>query len=167
MNRLTFVQLHAENKDNCTAFEQLMWLYTKELEAHQNQAKPAEFIAKWIHSIIQIQGDNDRHLELCYEDKTLIGFLYGKVDHPEHRGFKKVGYGYVMDFFVLPEHRRKGYGKKMFYRLEKLFSVDDAKQMYLTSDPITRNPFWESLGFTNTGERSPENNLEIYEKELQ
>lgn len=37
MNRLTFVQLYAENKDNCAAFEQLMWQYTKELDEHHGR----------------------------------------------------------------------------------------------------------------------------------
>ncbi len=166
MNRLTFVQLYAEDKENCAIFKQLMWQYTKELDEHQNQITTIDFIEKWIKSIIQIQGDNDRHLELCYDDKMLIGFLYGKIDHPEHKGFIKVGYGYIMEFFVLPEHRRKGYGKEMFLHLEKLFKQNGAKRIYLTSDPITGNPFWESLGFLNTGEKSPENNQEIYEKQI-
>lgn len=166
MNRLTFVQLYAEDKENCATFEQLMWQYNKELDEHQSRITPIDFIEKWIKSIIQIQGDNDRHLELCYDDKTLIGFLYGKIDRPEHKGFIKVGYGYIMEFFVLPEHRRNGYGKEMFLHLEKLFRQDGAKRMYLTSDPITGNPFWESLGFVNTGERSSENDQEIYEKQI-
>ena len=166
MNRLNFVQLYAENEDNCAAFEQLMWQYAKELDRHQGRATPDDVTAKWIQSIIQIQGDSDRHLELCYNDKTLIGFLYGKIDRPEHRGFIKAGYGYIMEFFVLPEFRRKGYGKEMYLRLKTLFMKDGAKQIYLTSDPVTGKPFWESLGFVNTGERSPENGLEIYEKQL-
>lgn len=166
MNRLTFVQLHADNKDNCENFEQLMWQYTKELDEHRNRTTPTDIIARWIKSIIQIQGDTDRHLELCYDNNKLIGFLYGKVDHPEHKGFIKVGYGYIMEFFVLPEYRRNGYGKEMYLHLENLFKQDGVKQMYLTSDPITGKPFWKSLGFTNTGEKSPENNMEIYEKTM-
>ena len=166
MNRLTFVQLHADEKENCAAFERLMRQYSKELDEHQYRTTPSDFITKWIKSIIQMQGDSDRHLELCYDDKALIGFLYGKIDRPEHKGFIKVGYGYIMEFFVLPEHRRKGYGKEMYLRLEKLFKQDGAKRMYLTSDPVTGKPFWESLGFVNTGEKSPENDQEIYEKQI-
>lgn len=71
-----------------------------------------------------------------------------------------------MEFFVLPEQRRNGYGKEMYLRLEKLFRKDGARRAYLTSDPITGKPFWESLGFTNTGEKSPENRQEIYEKDI-
>lgn len=166
MNRLTFIPLHTKSKDYCAKFEQLMWQYTKELDKHRNQITPTEVIARWIKSIIQIQGDNDRHLELCYDNNTLIGFLYGKVDHPEHKGFIKIGYGYIMEFFVLPEYHRNRYGKEMYLHLENLFKQDGVKRMYLTADPITGKPFWESLGFMNTGKKSPENHLEIYEKDI-
>ena len=166
MNRLTFVQLCAENQDSCAAFEELMWQYANELDRHHNRTTPTDFIAKWIKSIIDIQGDSDRHLELCYDDHTLIGFLYGKVDHPEHKGYIKVGYGYIMEFFVLPEHRHNGYGKEMYLRLEKHFKKDGVRRMYLTADSVTGKPFWESLGFVDTGEKSRENNQTIYEKQI-
>lgn len=92
-------------------FERLVLLYGTELDSHQNRNKPKEIFKKWTNSMINIQGDADRHLELCYDGDKLIGFLYGKIDHPNHKGFIKVGYGYIMEFYVLPEFRRKGYGK--------------------------------------------------------
>ena len=116
--------------------------------------------------MISIQGDADRHLELCYDGDSLIGFLYGKIDHPNHKGFIKIGYGYIMEFYVLPEFRRNGYGKQMYSHLEELLISDGAKGLYLTSDPVTGKPFWEACGYKNTDERFPENNQEIYEKSL-
>lgn len=116
--------------------------------------------------MINVQGDIDRHLELCYVENNLIGFLYGKIDHPEHKGYIKVGYGYIMEFYVLPEYRRKGYGRQMYAHLEELLKNDGAKKLYLTSDPVTGKPFWESLGFVYSGEKSPENSQDIYEKDL-
>ena len=71
-----------------------------------------------------------------------------------------------MEFYVKPEFRRKGYGTAMFKRIQMLFADHGVKRMYLTADPITGKPFWESLGFVNTSERSPENGQEIYEKRL-
>lgn len=166
MNRLTYVKPDPQNKKHCTEFTNLMRLYAKELDSHNNRKTPDEVITKWIDSIIKMQGDYDRHLKICYDDETLIGFLYGKVDKPEHKGYKKIGYGYIMEFFVLPEYRRKGYGKEMFYHLQKLFVDDGVSRVYLTADGVTGKPFWQLLGFVATGEISPENNQEIYEKTI-
>lgn len=71
-----------------------------------------------------------------------------------------------MEFYVLPEFRRKGYGKQMYAHLEETLINDGAKGLYLTSDPVTGKPFWLACGYKNTGEKSPENNQEIYEKEI-
>lgn len=102
-NRLTFTQLISGNEELCGKFRLLMYSYIKELNEHTNRPLPAEFQEKWISSIIAMQGPSDRHLELCYADGMLVGFLYGKIDHKDHKGFIKPGYGYIMEFYVQPE----------------------------------------------------------------
>lgn len=164
MNNLKFINLEKNNINLCNQFKELMWIYTSELEDHIRQNTPKEVIEKWIDSIINKLGDSDRHLELCYDNNTLIGFIFGKVDHPDHKGYIKIGYGYVMEFFVLKQFRRRKYGTQMFLRLEQLFKKDGINKIYLTADPVTGVPFWEALGFKKTGEILPENNLYIYEK---
>ena len=37
-------------------------------------------------------------------------------------------------------------------------------QGHLTADPVTGAPFWSKLGFAPTGEKSPENKLDFFEK---
>lgn len=165
-NRLTFTQLTSDNEQLCGKFRLLMRSYIKELNEHSGRPLPEEFQEKWINSIIAMQGPSDRHLELCYADGMLVGFLYGKIDHKDHKGFIKPGYGYIMEFYVQPEFRRRGFGKVMFRRLENLFQNDGAKMMYLTPDAVTGVPFWTAMGFHRTGEYSPENGMEIYEKAL-
>lgn len=98
-----------------------MYVYIAELNEHSDRPLPEQFQQKWINSIIAMQGPSDRHLELCYADEILVGFLYGKIDQEEHKGFIKPGYGYIMEFYVKPEYRRMGYGRMMFRRLESLF----------------------------------------------
>ena len=163
MEKLIFTSITEENS---TEFHRLMQLYAKELDEHQNRNTDAELLKRWTNSIIQKQFDTARYLKLCYVQSTAIGFLYGKIDQPEDKGYKKIGYGYVMEFYVLPEYRRKGYGKLMFEHLEDFFKSNNIKQMYLTSDPVTGKPFWKALGFASTGEISPENNQEVYEKPI-
>ena len=165
-NQIKYVRVFAQNQEVCTAFRALMTSYMEELDAHSDEPLPMELLPKWIDSIIAMQGPADRHTEVCYVGDDLIGFLYGKVDHEEHKGFIKPGYGYIMEFYVRPQFRHKGYGKKMFLHMEHLFRKDGAKRMYLTADPVSGKPFWEAMGFANTGEQSPENKLDIYEKDV-
>lgn len=167
MDNLNYRELKKENEADCALFTEMMWPYTKELDQHAEREMPREVIEKWVASIIRMQGDADRHLELVFDGEAPVGFLYGKVDHPHHRGYIKPGYGYVMEFYVKPEFRRMGCGREMNRRLEELFRADGVKNLYLTADPVTGRPFWEAMGYHRTGEIMPENKMEIYEKELE
>lgn len=164
--QIKYVQLSADNAENCKVYESLMYEYIDEMNEHSERPLPKEFQQKWINSIIAMQGPTDRHLELCYVGEMPIGFLYGKIDHEDHKGFIKPRYGYIMEFYVKPDYRRNGYGRMMFKRLEQLFHIDGAEMMYLTADPVTGKLFWESMGFVNVNEKSPENQLYIYEKPI-
>ena len=163
-NQINYIPLSADSKMLCDIFEALMYTYIDEMNEHSHRPLPKEFQKKWIDSIISMQGPQDRHLELCYLDGKAIGFLYGKVDHEDHKGYIRPGWGYIMEFYIRPEYRRKRLGSQMFNKLESLFRQDGVAFMYLTADPVTGKPFWEAMGFTCTGERSPENNLLLYEK---
>lgn len=166
MKDLKFIQLQKDNEEHYKLFESLMIPYNKELDAHRNRVTPEDFILKITRGMLRMQGPHDRHLELCYENDELVGFLYGKVDHENHKGFIKPGYGYIMEFYVLPECRRKGFGHAMFNRLYGHFASHGTKTMYLTADPVTGKPFWEVMGFADTGILSPENGMPIYEKDI-
>ena len=165
-NQIKYLPLSADDAENCKVFASLMFDYIDEMNEHSERPLPKKFQQKWIDSILSMQGPSDRHLELCYIQETPIGFLYGKIDHEHHKGFIKPGYGYIMEFYVKPEHRRNGYGRMMFERLEHLFRMDGANTMYLTADPVTGKPFWEAMGFVNTNEKSPENQLYLYERPI-
>lgn len=162
MKNLTFTQLQKGNKKQKRTFRRIYREYAMHLQSTSNK----RLIAKVAKSIWDKQGPSDRHFELCCNNGKLIGFLYGKVDHEDHLGFIKPGYGYVMEFYVRPAFRRKGYGTAMFLRLESLFAQDGVRRMYLNAEPATGEAFWPAMGFVLTGEVSPENHREIYEKEV-
>ena len=166
MNELIFVQVQKDDPMHCEVFKDMILPYNREIGANMPDGTPVsdEFLLKWTQSCIDMQGACDRHLELvCINDEP-IGFIYGKVDHEEHRGFIKPGYGYIMEFYVKPEHRRKGYGNTMFRHLERLFFDQGATRMYLTTGTVLGEAFWRSMEFETTGEVSPDNNMIIYEK---
>ncbi len=147
-------------------FHSLMQQYAAELDAHQQRSTPSDILARWTDRIINHQHDKGRCLRLCYDGTEIIGFLYGKIDQPEDKGYKRIGHGYIMEFYVLPEHRRKGYGSAMLSYLERFYSEHGVSDLYLTADPVTGKPFWGAMGYTAAGEISPDNGQAIYEKTL-
>ncbi len=163
MHELRFTAVTEHDR---SIFHSLMQSYAAELDEHQNRSTPPELLVRWTDSIVERQFAAGRCLKLCYDDAELIGFLYGKIDQPDDRGYKRVGHGYIMEFYVLPEYRRKGFGRKMLYHMESYFAENGATHLYLTADPVSGKPFWEAVGYTATGEISPDNGQEIYEKTL-
>ena len=158
---LKFIQVSKNNPQHCEAFRNLMLPYQQELDAPLSN----DLILNYAQSCIDMQGPYDRHLELAYSNDELAGFIYGKVDRKGQRGFIKPGYGYIMEFYVKPEHRRKGYGEKMFLRLERLFAEHGVRRIWLNTG-AGGELFWRAMGFVPTGERSPDNKMPIYEKQI-
>ena len=165
MNELKFVTVKNKRKYH-KLLESIMLPYCQELDRNVGRETPEETLKKFIASIVDIAEDKDRFIELCYLGEYLIGFVYGKIDREEHRGYVRPDWGYVMEFYVNPEYRRKGYGKEMYNHLENIFKSNGVSKIWLTADPVTGEPFWSEVSFTNSGEKSPENNLYIYEKEV-
>ncbi len=167
MGKLVFEQVDPRNADRCRLFHDLMIEYDAELGGMDNIPGIPDikaFEEKWIRSIIDKQGPSDRHLELCFAGEDPVGFLYGKLDHPEHRGYIRPGWGYVMEFYVRPSFRRRGLGTEMYARLERLLRADGAQNLYLTADTPAAALFWQAMGFVNSHEKCPDNDMEIFEK---
>ena len=165
MNELKFVTVK-NNRQHHKLLENIMLPYCRELDSNVGRKTPEETLEKFIASIVNISEDKDRFVELCYIGEYLIGFAYGKIDREDHRGYVRPGWGYVMEFYVKPEYRRIGYGGEIYKHLEAMFKSNGVSNIWLTADPITGEPFWSAVGFTNSGEKSPENNLYIYEKTI-
>ncbi|MDR0857620.1 MAG: GNAT family N-acetyltransferase [Oscillospiraceae bacterium] len=145
-----FMQLLQGNDYHRELFEPLLTAYHEEITPELAAQTP-----QLARSVIAMQGDRDRHCAIVYaptENFQPIGFVIGKIDKPEHKGHKKVGFGYVMEFYVKPEFRRRGYGRAMFRHLERLFARDGAARMYLNTNSETGETFWRSIGFAPTDE---------------
>jgi len=148
---LKFLQCEKDNKEHSDILSKMMIPYFIEIytdceNANEIEVPPDEHIAKISKSMINVQGGHDRHLEICYETNDIpIGFYHAKAGHEGTRP----EYGFIMEFYILPNYRRRGYGKIMFQRIEELFAGHGVKQMQLRSNSFTGMPFWESLGFKN------------------
>lgn len=148
------------------AFTALMRRYGPEISAHTGRPLADEMLAHWTAGIIRQTVSADRLVEVCLDGEKPIGFLYGKIDREGDRGYSRPEWGYIMEFYVIPERRREGLGRQMSQRMEAFFSGKGVSSVYLTADPITGKPFWQAVGYQATGEFSPENDQEIFEKQL-
>ena len=165
MNKLKFVTVKNKKKHR-KLLENIMLPYCQELDSNVGRETPEATLKNFIASIVSMSEDKDRFIELCYLNEDLIGFAYGKIDREDQRGYVRPDLGYVMEFYVNPEYRRNGYGREIYKHLENIFKANGVSHIWLTADPVTGEPFWSAVGFTNSGDKSPENNLYIYEKTI-
>ena len=163
-NRCEFARLSNVDEKTIKEFRSMMFDYIAETGEHINRPLKEEFQEQCFNGLIAMQDPADFHLEMCRIDGVPIGFFSGRIVHEDNGEFIKKGCGYIMEFYVRPEYRRQKYGKLMLHRLEELLTGDGADTIYLTAEPITGKPFWEAMGFNNTGEKLPENQFYIYKK---
>ena len=58
---------------------------------------------------------------------------------------------FVLDFWVFPEYRGGGTGRRCFEALEKYTKADGAKYYEINSEKPDSVRFWKSLGFSENG----------------
>ena len=60
-------------------------------------------------------------------------------------------YGTVKDFYISPNHRRKGYGRILNHHIEKIFDENGTNTVLLSPDPLSGIDFWKAMGYSDTG----------------
>lgn len=81
----------------------------------------------------------------------VAGFAIYQVDSPESDWCKRPGWGLIREFCIVPEFRRRGYGKALAnYATEKLLEKTD--RLYLTAHDEAAICFWSACGYRDTGE---------------
>jgi GNAT superfamily N-acetyltransferase len=164
VKKIKFIQIIKENEKQ---IQQLlsMWIpYFKEIGSTESDL----VITKYARQRVNIQGKReDMHFELCFDDSILIGFCFYAVDLGGIKDILPPNLGYIMEFYVLPQYRRQGYGSKMFKHIEKIFLNHRMESMYLTPDEVSGEPFWHSLGFVDSGKTDPDNQSPIYIKKVE
>lgn len=161
-NRCEFVSLSDCDGEAVETFKAMLFDYLAETDEHINRTPNEEFREQCFNSLLALRGAANCHIEMCCADGAAVGFFFGVIANEDD--FIKNGCGYIREFYVRPEYRRRKYGKLMLRRLEELLLGDGADTIYLTAEPVTGKPFWEAMGFSNTGEKLPENQFDIYKK---
>ncbi len=143
-----------------------LWIeYMRELYENDSdvQNKTEEELRSWLNGRIQIQGKRDNmHLEAIILQEEVIGFAMYAVDLGGISHILESGLGYLMELFVMPEHRRKGIGTRVSIHMIETLKSHGVNKVYLTSDSDTGIPFWIHMGFKDSGKIDPDNKAPIY-----
>jgi N-acetylglutamate synthase-like GNAT family acetyltransferase len=101
---------------------------------------------RFLQSILTRQGETDRWLLLLKYEKEHLGFVHMKIDKDE-----RVGWGFILEFYIIPTKRRLGWGHKLFSLSLEILRERGVRHIWLLTSPRSES-FWHSLGFRRTGE---------------
>jgi len=129
-------------------FASLFLSYFQELEKEDPQPlNPGIITEKLIPFILDQWRKGLIHIELCMTDLAAAGFSIYQIDHPESDWCKRPGWGFIREFYIRPESRRKGLGHAMAAHVVAALKDMGTAQVYLTSDNAVA--FWQHCGFTD------------------
>ena len=141
-NKAEFIPVTTSCPDLVSIFLDLGMGYFSEFDS------PADFDPeKFLHSILKRQEEPDRWLFLLRHGGKHIGFVHAKIDRDEHPGW-----GYILEFFIVPDKRRAGWGCTLFNFIVKTLQSREVDHLWLGAVPGAE-AFWYSLGFKKTGEK--------------
>jgi len=167
MEYLRFIQIEKENDRHFEIILSLWIDHINELDGHRNRKSSVEEITVQLKKRVNIQGmRRDLHFEICYFEDTAIGLAMFAIDLGGIKGLIDAGYGFIMDYYISPNYRRRGYGRELFEHIQTVFRSHGAEYIYLTPDPVTGKPFWSAMGFKDSGKIDPDNKLPIYIKSI-
>lgn len=101
---------------------------------------------RFLQSILRRQGEPGRWLALFMLGSEAVGFAHFKVDKDD-----RPGYGYIMEFYVIPERRRQGFGRHCVSQIAGILSQAGCSMAWLASHPAA-DEFWHACGFGELGE---------------
>jgi N-acetylglutamate synthase-like GNAT family acetyltransferase len=107
---------------------------------------PANERERFLQSILKRQGEADRWLLLLKHQGKTLGFVHMKIDKNE-----RLGWGFILEFYIVPDKRRLGWGGKLFILVRKILQDKGVQNIWLLASPPS-DSFWRSLGFQETGE---------------
>ena len=163
MERLRFIHIEKGNAEHYELAQRLWIPFSKELDEHEGITETEDEILHDLTRRINIQVSRDNmHFELALLDKEPVGIAMFAIDTGTVYGLLESGYGAITGFYIAPEFRRKGHGRKFFKHIEQVLIADGAPKIYLTPDGVTGEPFWASLGFENSGKFDPDDKKFIF-----
>lgn len=123
---------------------------------------PEDIIRGKLSDFIETQQMAERiHIAFALYGEKPVGFSVYQIDTPESDWCKRPGWGFIREFYIMPEYRKNGFGTRLAAYTEENLKTLGAEKLYLTSGPAAG--FWENCGWENTGAFGS-NGLTILEK---
>ncbi|MBU1144595.1 MAG: GNAT family N-acetyltransferase [Firmicutes bacterium] len=167
MANIEFLQINKESFQTIESAKMLWIPYVLETKKNKNEEIVLDQINDNLVRRINIQGLRDSmHFELFYFNSECIGIANFAIDLGGIRGIIEPGYGFIMEFYIVPEKRKHGFGRMFFSHIESVLKADGANALYLTPDLVTGIPFWKALGFENSKKIDPDNHMPIFIKKI-
>jgi len=129
-----------DSKESIEAFRRMVLNYTREL------SDPVPHPEEFARSMIELQGQADRWLLTLRIENEYGGFVHAKIDRDERQGW-----GYILEFYIVPHGRRCGFGRALYKYIASIFRRKGVERVWLVSNPPAEE-FWQALGFRRTGE---------------
>lgn len=142
-NEFDVVCLNPSNADDVRGFRSLLRPHFDEVGG----LSPRYDEGKYVASVLKRMLEPGRWCLLaknCANETT--GFSWFKIDRDE-----RVGWGFILEFYVRPDSRRKGLGRHLVEQSCKLLADSGVRQVWLSSNPPAE-VFWQKCGFQFTGE---------------
>ena len=139
--RICIRQLDQHDVGDVQSFLELGLAYLAEIDD-----TPEEVNKIFLRSIVSKDFENDRWLLLLLKGDLHLGFVHAKIDIQE-----RPGWGYILEFYIVPKMRRKGYGSMLHSKIVDIFVQKELKNVWLTANPKSES-FWRSVGFSYSGE---------------
>lgn len=100
-------------------------------------------------------------IDIALADGKPIGFAIWQIDGEESDWCERLGWGFIMEFYIAKEHRHRGLGRCLAETVEAKLREMGAEKLYLTTSGAGK--FWSACGYVPTGERMA-NGTFVYEK---
>jgi GNAT superfamily N-acetyltransferase len=165
---MTKIEFAFYDKDNLRLHEGALLLlseYFDELFADSPQDNiPKKYLPRILEEIDGEEKPYQIWMYISLKAGAPIGFGIAQIDSKENPWCKREGWGFIREFYIRPEHRRKGHARALLNAVEDVLRENGAQEIYLTTDSAQGTAFWEACGYEFFGEVCKENDGKILEK---
>ena len=166
--RIDFNAVNPKNRQQMRELRKLWLPYWRETTTRDGEKseKRRKICRRLKNRVAHAQRAPKTGFYALYFEGRIVGLAFFGLSG----GIKSVGippgYGAVLDYCVAPPFRRKGFATEMNRQMERMFLGWGIANVFLTPDPVTGEPFWRSVGYSDSLLTDPDNKMPIWVKRI-